>query len=337
MSSATTSLSFVHSPSQLGDHVSPIRSDLSIAFVPRILSAELDLFLAFSWRDWSATLIPGLIVALGATKHASLPPLHAVAFIPWVTAFIYFFNLSNQVTGLEEDRINKPDRPLVTGKVSIEGAKRRWVTCVACFLGIAAKNGRQVPETLMWIAITGVLCLIPAGGHWFVKNTVGMMLGAWAFIGGTYKAVAVPTAEIQRFMLVVGLWVGVMAQAQDLRDIEGDRAIGRKTLPVAIGEARSRFVITLLMIPLGYGILWAGGVAAEAPILLLAAHAVLGYRITSGKGAQYDHKTYMLFTYLFCAVLAVPIWSDLHNVGKTSISYAASEFTGRRLWTFEFH
>ncbi|KAJ8454853.1 hypothetical protein ONZ45_g19145 [Pleurotus djamor] len=88
------------------------------------VSHELDLFFGFTWRDWSTTLIPGLIVALGAVKHTALPIFHAVGFIPWVSAFIYFFNLSNQITGIEEDRINKPDRPIVTGKVSIEGAKR---------------------------------------------------------------------------------------------------------------------------------------------------------------------------------------------------------------------
>ncbi|KAJ8481846.1 hypothetical protein ONZ45_g15165 [Pleurotus djamor] len=278
-----------------------------IAFV----SHELGLFLGFTWRDWSTTLIPGLIVALGAAKHDALPIFHAIGFIPWVSAFIYFFNLSNQITGIEEDRINKPDRPIVMGKVSLEGAKRRWVLSITCFLAIAARNGRQVPETCVWIATTAFLSLTAGGGHWFGKNTVGMTTGTWALLGGIYKAIAIPTAEVQRFVWVVALWTGVIMQIQDLRDIQGDTATGRSTLPVVIGEAQSRLAITFFVMPLSYWILWKGGIAAEAPVLLLAAHAALGYRVLSGHGPRYDHKTYMWFTYLFCAILTIPIWSNL--------------------------
>ena len=52
------------------------------------------------------------------------------------------FNLSNQYTGAEEDKINKPDRPIPSGLVTVEGARFRWyiVTVLYLIVGLAIGN-----------------------------------------------------------------------------------------------------------------------------------------------------------------------------------------------------
>ncbi|KAF4590497.1 UbiA prenyltransferase [Pleurotus pulmonarius] len=276
------------------------------------VNRELRLFFDFTWRDWSTTLIPGLIVATGAVTHTSLPAWNVVRFVPWVACFVYFFNLSNQIVGIEEDRINKPDRPLPSGKITVQGAKRRWALALAAFVCTALfnDNGRIIAETAMWIATTAFLCLTPYGGHWFGRNSVAMGTGTWALLGGIYKTVARPSAMEERFFLVVAIWLATAMQIQDLRDIDGDMAVGRKTLPIVAGDRRSRWLISLAFLPLSYVALWVGGIISMAPTTVSAAHVLLVYRTLRGGEVKYDHKTYMLLTYLFCYILALPLWCD---------------------------
>ncbi|KAF7421287.1 hypothetical protein PC9H_011809 [Pleurotus ostreatus] len=257
---------------------------------------ELRLFFDFTWRDWSTTLIPGLIVATGAVKHASLPAWNVARFVPWVACFIYFFNLSNQIVGVEEDRINKPDRPLPSGRITVQGAKRRWAIALAAFVGTALFNGsgHLIIETATWVTTTAFLCLTPYGGHWFGRNSVAMGTGTWALLNGIYKTVARPASVEERFFFVVAIWLATAIQIQDLRDIEGDTIVRRKTLPIVIGDRQSRWLISLAFLPLSYVVLWVGGIISMAPTTVSAAHVLLGYRTWHGTEAKYDHKTYMV-------------------------------------------
>lgn len=85
-----------------------------------------------------------------------------------------------------------------------------------------------------------------------------------------------------------------MAHIQDLRDIEGDMAAGRKTMPLVFGDSISRWIITFLLMPTSFWVLWRGNIVPIAPFTLIALHIVLGYRIMCARGPRYDHKTYMM-------------------------------------------
>ncbi|THU80418.1 hypothetical protein K435DRAFT_695715 [Dendrothele bispora CBS 962.96] len=212
----------------------------------------------------------------------------------WLVPYVYFFNLSNQITGIDEDFINKPDRPIPSGKVTIAGAKLRWTLVFAVFLSIAVYEPALWAETVCWVLAVTLLCATPFGNHWFVKNCVAMSTGTWALLGVSWKAIAPLTPRSKGFILFLSLWVGLMTHIQDLRDMKGDAAVGRQTLPLVFGSARSRWIITYLIMPVSLWVLWVGGILSLAPVSLLAAHAFLGYRIIHDKGSFYDHKTYMV-------------------------------------------
>ena len=105
---------------------------------------ELDIFFAFSWRDWSTTVIPSFIFSIGAARSSVLPPrllfYRYLVLLPWSILFIYSFNLSNQITGVLEDQMNKPDRPIPSGKVTLEGAKLRRVVAISAYLSLSLRS-----------------------------------------------------------------------------------------------------------------------------------------------------------------------------------------------------
>ena len=43
---------------------------------------------------------------------------------------IGFANIQNDILDLESDKLNRPERPLVTGKVSVKAARTAWITMV---------------------------------------------------------------------------------------------------------------------------------------------------------------------------------------------------------------
>ncbi|THH15937.1 hypothetical protein EW146_g4625 [Bondarzewia mesenterica] len=270
------------------------------------LIRELDIFLGFSWRDWSTTIIPGSIFAVGAMRGLPIPSIitHYLFLVSWLTPYIYFFNLSNQITGVDEDRINKPDRPIPSGKVTISGAKQRWAFAFSTFMGIALYTPSLLPETICWVLTVAFLCLTSAGSHWFGKNCVAMTTGTWALLSASWKAIAPTTPKSEIYVYAVALWAGLITHIQDLRDIQGDAAVGRKTMPLVFGDRGSRLIITFLLLPAAYWVLWMGDIVRLAPYTLAAVHVILAYRILQAGGSRYDHKTYMFYTYIFCLILA---------------------------------
>ncbi|RDB18516.1 hypothetical protein Hypma_000226 [Hypsizygus marmoreus] len=105
-------------------------------------------------------------------------------------------------------------------------------------------------------------------------------------------------------VLAVAVWAGLLTHIADLRDIKGDAAVGRKTLPLAFGDITSRWILTFLLMPTALYALWLGDVIAAAPTTIMALHVFLGYRLMHHGNPRYDHKTYMIYTYIFCFILA---------------------------------
>ncbi|KAJ7140640.1 UbiA prenyltransferase family-domain-containing protein [Mycena epipterygia] len=282
---------------------------LCTAIIARI-SRELDLFFAFSWRDWSATIIAGSIWGIGAVLSGpvSAPALlyRFPRLVVWLSLYMYSFNLCNQLIGVDEDRLNKPDRPIPSGKVTPAGARRRAIVVVVAFLAIGMISPRVIVETICWVITTSWVCWTSAGHHWLGKNGVVISIGAWALLSGAWKCLASYTPETQRYILALALWASIMTNIQDIRDVAGDRAIGRKTMPIVYGDIVARRLITFLGIPLGLLMLWLGSVLATAPATITLVHILLGYRVmNASEGPRYDHKTYMMQTYIFCFMLTV--------------------------------
>ncbi|KAA1466786.1 hypothetical protein DENSPDRAFT_876807 [Dentipellis sp. KUC8613] len=268
---------------------------------------ELDIFIGFSWRDWSASIIPGALWASGAFRNLSLMEAvyNSLFLVSWLTLFVYLFTLSNQITGVEEDRINKPDRPIPSGKITIAGAQVRWLIVFSSFVGTAAFQPSLLPANICWIATIASMVLTPGGGNWFWKNTISMTAGTWALLQASWLIVAPMTPRIETYSFAVALWLGLNMQIQDLRDIKGDCSIGRTTLPVVVGDRASRVIICFVFMPMAIYVLHISGILELAPVTLGVLHIALAYRVLRMGGPRYDHKTYMFFTYIFCAVVAL--------------------------------
>ncbi|KZT22662.1 hypothetical protein NEOLEDRAFT_1180741 [Neolentinus lepideus HHB14362 ss-1] len=192
---------------------------------------------------------------------------------------------------IDED---KPDRPIPSGKITMDSAKARWAVVLWGFMMMGVSYSHVLAETLCAVLTVAFLNMTSSGNHWFGKNCVAMTAGMWAVLSASWKIITpLPTTD-RSYILTIAVWCGTLMQIQDIRDVEGDAKVGRRTLPLVFGDGVSRKMIAFGLIPAAFWILYTGGLAVVAPTSLAVAHLYLGYRILQSHGPCYDHKTCMV-------------------------------------------
>lgn len=277
---------------------------------------ELRLVWAFIRYDVSTTLMPALLFTFAAYRVMQpdlLRGLGALAVsLLYFTLYAYVFCLSNQLVGVEEDRRNKPDRPIVAGLVSREGAQVRMYVVMLLFALLG-----QVLNVGLWTALWLLVVLLHNqcgwSWHWFGKNLC-MALGVLAELAAAWQIVGPLNLSAFIWMGMIALVMFPLVVVQDLRDMRGDHAIGRRTFPLVFGEQPTRFfvaagfcVLPLLMHAaiLRVSAPTAVALAFDAALALLS--LLIGVRTLLCRTRAADHRTYMIFTYWYCLALATAV------------------------------
>lgn len=283
------------------------------------LLREIYLSWRFISRDISTTIIPGVLYSIAARLSISAPSFDLIVIgqgILYFWLYIYLFCLSNQITGIDEDRHNKPDRPLIDGTISLRGAKRRWVISVLAFVYVGLAFG-VIEWAALWLITVLLYDHARWSRHWFTKNLC-MSIGTVAQLAAAWQLVTPITLMAWTWIIVIAVSVFPLVGVQDLRDIDGDHKIGRRTFPIAFGEHASRLFICIcffLITPcicffLG-NTLGVIGFLCGSIITMLS--SVISWRII--RVPTGDHRTYMLFTYWYCALLSMSIISIVITSG----------------------
>ena len=79
-----------------------------------------------------------LLVGYELLQHNPTIPVLLLQILGFATA-IGFANIQNDILDLKSDKVNRPERPLVTGEISVKTAKKAWmalaITMLLCGLG----------------------------------------------------------------------------------------------------------------------------------------------------------------------------------------------------------
>ena len=152
-------------------------------------------------------------------------------------------NIDNDLTDIAADRLNKPNRPLVTGAISTDAARialhiLRVGGLVLAWFGGPVAFGIALFVALVLVAYNRVLSGRPIAG-----NVIVAMLGALPIVFGAAVAQQYdPTAELDAPVVaaVIAFWLHLPREMlKDALDTEGDRAGGRLTLPLVIGPLKT--------------------------------------------------------------------------------------------------
>jgi 4-hydroxybenzoate polyprenyltransferase len=174
-------------------------------------------------------------------------------------------NALNQIYDLDIDRVNKPKRPLPSGRLTIGQA---WLfTAISYALALAlawlvAPQGRH--ECFWLVALAGVCTLLYSVPPFRTKRlgiwanvTIAIPRGVLLKVAGWSSVKTVMGLEPWYIGAIFGLFLLGATTTKDFADMDGDRRGGCRTLPIQYGVRRAAwmispsFVVPFLMIPLG--------------------------------------------------------------------------------------
>ncbi len=146
-------------------------------------------------------------------------------------------NAFNDAADVEIDRINRPGRPVPSGRVSVAGAQRLWAGLTAA--GVALAFVLSAAHGLVAVGAAGLLVLYslrlkraPLAGNVAVAALIGTVLVFGGLVVGPPLAAFVGAA----FAFLTTLAREV---AKDVEDERGDAALHARTLPLVWGRTRS--------------------------------------------------------------------------------------------------
>ena len=160
-------------------------------------------------------------------------------------------NALNDVADLEIDRINRPHRPLPAGRLSRRVALIETLWLALSGLALAWWLGPLPGALALAILLLLVLYDLRLKRSPLWGNLLVSLLAASAFPFGALAHASLGRAWIPAtfaFLFHLGREI-----AKDLEDLEGDRALGARTLPLIWGErpaARLAALIYWLLVPL---------------------------------------------------------------------------------------
>ncbi|MFE6817204.1 UbiA family prenyltransferase [Streptomyces sp. NPDC057675] len=256
-------------------------------------------------------LLPALVTTLAAARFSGTEPVRSVCFggVHFLLA-ICVFDLSNQIVGVPEDRVNKPSRPLVTGLLTLRGAWWRLAAATVALL-FSGWVLDVVHLALLWVVVAGANNHLGLAKRPFLKPLiVGVqagiqLLSAWQ-VGGGEPARFVPC------VIAVSALLMLLMPLQDLRDVAGDRCMGRRTLPLVYGARAMRIYLCVgfLLTPVAVRllveahVLWTGGWVEAVAAVICAATAV---RVVTLRSPASDDATYRLLVLWYTAMAAAPL------------------------------
>jgi len=255
-------------------------------------SSKVRVFAEFS-RPFTL-LAPALGFASGAATAAGAFPreiwrsdliLYPMIGLTMAAVLNAASNALNQIYDLEIDAVNKPKRPLPSGRLSLRDA---WIFTIAAYivaliLAWFVEPDRRHECFLIVVAATVITILYSVPpfrtkrlGIW-ANLTIAIPRGVLLKVAGWSSVKTIAGVEPWYIGAIFGLFLLGASTTKDFADMEGDARGGCRTLPIMYGVTRAAwmispsFVIPFLMISIGA---WTG-VLTGTFILLQALAAVM--------------------------------------------------------------
>jgi geranylgeranylglycerol-phosphate geranylgeranyltransferase len=204
-------------------------------------------------------LRPGNAI-MGAIAIILIAIIDKTVSIPIILAMIAVFfetaagNVINDFFDYKIDLVNKPERPIPSGRISLKNGKNYayllFLAGTICGFLISYLTNNWIPFVIVLIA--DVILYLYA---FKLKTTplignlaVGFMTG-FGFVFGGFT---INNPNIVMTSIFLGFFAFVMTTAReiikDIEDVEGDKKDGARTLPILIGKKTPAILATILIL-----------------------------------------------------------------------------------------
>ena len=214
------------------------------------------------------TLVPpmigifsGALIGYGVSR-VEFPILHVALAVLAAAVLNAASNGLNQICDFQNDCINKPHRPLPSGRMTRPEAWRFVGAMYVLALALVAVVNRETFGIYLAAALATVAYSAPPvrlKRRTVASNLIIAIIRGWLLKVAGWAAVATVLKSLEPWYIGFIYFVFLLGATttKDFADIEGDRAAGCITLPVRYGATWSAraispaFIVPWLLLPLG--------------------------------------------------------------------------------------
>ena len=255
------------------------------------------------------------IFEIAATSSITPGAMTRTAFWTYINLLPFLIDNQRQPASVEEDRLNKPWRPMPSRRLAPQQAKSLMflLYTVALFASLCLGGLRQCMSLMVlgyWYNDRG------GAANCFSRNFINAC-GFVCFASGALE-VALGTIlpmkpVLFKWLLVIGGVVFSTVQLQDMYDQAGDRSCGRQTLPLLVGDATSRWMTALPLIFWSFFSPWFWGVHALEWMLFTAMGLVIASRTLTMREISDDKTTFKIWNAWMVFLYTLPIISHIRS------------------------
>lgn len=211
--------------------------------------------------------VAGIVLAGGGLSDIARPTT-MVAESGWLFA-TWSIYLINGVGDVVEDRKNGSRRPIARGSLPVDVA--RVGCCVLAALALVCGILVSAQMVSLVVLVLAVGWAYSTGPRPLKMTTPGFLaavtaLGILTYLAGRCAIDGEWSMPLVLFGVAMSLWMGLVGWTKDLSDTAGDRAAGRRTLPIVLGARRARLLMAASTVVLGATFLVTAIVADRVPV-----------------------------------------------------------------------
>jgi len=281
----------------------------------------------FTFSDLKTIVLPQTIFGILNATYApifgfypsssiTVDRIFATGFWIWANLLPFVIDNQRQEASIEEDRLNKPWRPMPSKRLLPRQAKQ----LMFAFYGIASIASISLGGVRQCISLMllGFWYNDPGGAARCVSRNLINACGFVCFASGAMEVALGGTLPLSKtlaqWLLVIGGVVFTTVQLQDLQDQAGDRSCGRSTLPILVGDWNSRWMTAL---PMGFWCFfcpWFWRVRQVESLLFAAMGFVIAFRTMSLRKPVNDKTTFKLWNAWMVLLYSLPIIGHLRSL-----------------------
>ncbi|KAF8955192.1 UbiA prenyltransferase family [Flammula alnicola] len=206
----------------------------------------------FVRSDIKTILFPVSGFAFMVSKDIST--MRAILVPVWVLAHLFLIDVDNQSLSIDEDKLNKPWRPLPSGRVTISTAQflSKALNCI-CLLVSWLLGGRELMiPSVVFCGLVYSYDHLRLNSHYIWKNVINgfgyavLETEATTVLSDSFNFYSSPNI----ILALVLSWAVICTtvHVQDLADIEGDQKMGRRTTTIHLGQNVTRVSIGVFLV-----------------------------------------------------------------------------------------
>lgn len=209
------------------------------------------------------TLTAGFVpVTIGSALALQDGELNLVLFIAMLVASLLIQAATNMFNEYYDYKrgLDNENSVGIGGAIVRDGVNPRTVLNLAfSFFGIATLIGVYIcVQSSWWVAVVGVLCMLTAylytGGPFPIAYTPfgeivsGLFMGLIIIILSYFIQTGVITTESILISVPISVLVGAIMLSNNIRDLDGDKENGRKTVAILIGRSNAVNLLATMFI-----------------------------------------------------------------------------------------